>query len=312
MAPEAYAHAAPPPTAADMPATAEDEGQVPSRDGTPLSRRSYRPAAGPAWARLALLHGYGDHAGRYAHFLRWLAGRGVAGHSFDFRGHGRSPGRRGYVRRWDEFLDDALGFLDWVAGRAGDDGGGPLFVLGHSHGGLVTAVAGERGLLDPYRVAGCVLCAPYVRGLTPVPWYKRAAGRVCNRVAPWLALPTGLREGSMSADEAMCRESRADPLIHRVATPRWYHATLAVQAEALARAGDFRLSLLCFVGDEDRVADPAAGRAFFAAAGSADKQLVEYPDGRHELLRDVGREGTFAAIDGWVRARALCPPAGPG
>ena len=122
--------------------------------------------------------------------------------------------------------------------------------------------------------------------------------------AVWQDLRTGLREGSMSGDEAMCRESRADPLIHRVATPRWYYTTLAVQAQVLARAGDFRPPLLCLVGDQDGVADPAAVRAFFAAAGSAEKQLVEYPDGRHELLRDVGREGTFAAVEGWMRARA--------
>src|SRR5205807_10470574 len=71
-----------------------------------LFYRSVMPA-GTAWARLALLHGYGDHCGRYLHLFKWLAERGVACHAIDFRGHGRSEGKRGFVRRWEEFLDDA-------------------------------------------------------------------------------------------------------------------------------------------------------------------------------------------------------------
>src|SRR4051812_43368140 len=88
--------------------------------------------AGAAWARIALLHGYGDHCSRYLHFFKWLAERGVACHAIDFRGHGRSEGKRGFVSRWVEFLDDA----DALLAEAGmKNGEGPAnFVLGHSHG----------------------------------------------------------------------------------------------------------------------------------------------------------------------------------
>src|SRR5688572_15512480 len=73
--------------------------------------RSVVPA-GVAWARIGLLHGYGDHCSRYEHFYKWMAERGVACHAFDFRGHGRSEGRRGYVAKWEEFLDDLNIFLE--------------------------------------------------------------------------------------------------------------------------------------------------------------------------------------------------------
>src|SRR5438477_11882791 len=72
--------------------------------------RTIRPAS-TAWARLGIVHGYGDHSGRYLHFMNWLAQRGVACHTFDFRGHGRSGGRRGYVARWQEFIHDLRAFL---------------------------------------------------------------------------------------------------------------------------------------------------------------------------------------------------------
>src|SRR5215207_3074328 len=72
-------------------------------------------APGEAVAILAILPGYGDHSGRYIELMRWMAARGVTCHALDFRGHGRSAGRRGYVRHWDEFLDDLKTFLKTVA-----------------------------------------------------------------------------------------------------------------------------------------------------------------------------------------------------
>jgi lysophospholipase len=279
-------------------------GTIATGDGLQLFRRSFTPAdPGHSTARLALLHGYGDHSARYLHFMRWLAERGVACHAFDFRGHGRSPGRAVYVRRWEEYLDDLTAFLSLDALRP-DAPGGPLFVLGHSHGGLVAAAAELRGMLRDAGVAGCVLSSPYFRGHTPVsaPW--RAFARVCDRVWPWVCVPTGLGDGAMSRDPKMAADSRADPLIHRVATPRWYLATLAVQADVMRHAGEFRLPLLCLNAGQDTVADPAAVREFFAAAGSADKRLIEFPDARHELLRELEREEVFEAVLGFIKSHA--------
>src|SRR5258706_12146812 len=115
-----------------------------------LFYRSVTPA-GIAWARLALLHGYGDHCGRYLHFFRWLAERGVACHAIDFRGHGGSEGKRGFVRRWEEFLDDADALMEQAGFKSAD--GPPVFMLGHSHGGLVLAKAGMGGMAG---VAGTI------------------------------------------------------------------------------------------------------------------------------------------------------------
>src|SRR5437899_3146686 len=113
----------------------EDEGTFASgRHG--LFRRSVRPDN--AWATLGVIHGYGDHGGRYLHFMRWMAERGVACHTFDFRGQGRSTGRRGFVRRWEEYLDDLSAFLALDEMRSD---GNPLFLLAHSHGAVVLSAA---------------------------------------------------------------------------------------------------------------------------------------------------------------------------
>lgn len=265
----------------------------------PLHRRSVYAPAG-AIARLAVLHGYGDHGGRYVSFMRWMAARGVTCHALDFRGHGRSAGRRGYVRRWDEYLDDLRAFL--ARPELVEEGGdAPLFALGHSHGGLVLAVAATRDLPG---VAGCVLVSPYLRGATVVPLPKRLVGRVANVLLPWLRLPTGLSPDSMSSDPTMVQDSRADPLLLRTATPRWFFGAARAQADLRPRAAQFKLSLLCLAGSADVIADPRTTAAFCAAAGSADKAFHLLPSRRHELLRETDRRETFGHIYAWIRDRA--------
>src|SRR5260370_17291240 len=86
----------------------EDEGTFRGKGGA-LFRRSVVPPN--PWATIAFVHGYGEHCARYLHFYRWMAERGVACHTFDFRGQGKSAGRRAYVRRWDEYIDHPPTFL---------------------------------------------------------------------------------------------------------------------------------------------------------------------------------------------------------
>ena len=251
------------------------------------------------WARLAVLPGYGDHAGRHDHVLEWFAGRGVAAHALDFRGHGRSGGRVGFVRRWDEYLADLSAFLALDA-LATD--GPPLFVLAHSHGGLVAAAAAERGLLD--RCAGVVLSAPYLALRLPVPLRRRLLAAVLTRVHPSLPMRTGIRGPMLTHDQAMAAADRTDPHRTGVATPRWFTTALAAQVQVRAAAGRFTRPLLLLVPGEDTVADAAASTDWFARVGSADKTIRHYPGHRHELLREVGRAAVFEGVEAWMRGRA--------
>jgi lysophospholipase len=270
--------------------------------------RSFLPelASTPPWARVAFLHGYGDHGGRYGHVLKDFASRGISCCSLDFRGHGRSSGRRGYVRRWDEYLDDLNAFLIWersgYADRYGSGLAAPLFVLGHSHGGLVAAAAAIAGQLGS--AAGCILTSPYMQARTPLsrPWTVFAW--VTNRIAPWIQVKSGLTAEMMSSDPEMCADSNQDTLLVRGATPRWYVGMLRVQAQTLHDAPKFRLPLLCLAGDADPVADPEVTAHFVQHAGSADKTLVRYPGKLHELLRETGREAIFQTMFDWMHARS--------
>jgi alpha-beta hydrolase superfamily lysophospholipase len=285
--------------------TIQEEGTFtsPAAPGVTYHRITVRPAVAPVLARLAFVHGYGDHAGRYVEPMTWLASRGVACYGVDLRGHGRSSGRRAYVRRWDEFLDDVDAFLAELDRRDERDRS-PLFVLGHSHGGLVAAVAGLRGRLTSHNVAGVILSAPYLVNAFRVPVHKSILARVANVCWPCLRIRSGIRPELTSSDPAMIEESQNDPLLLRCATPRWYLGHRRAQKEALGHADRFTLPLLVLQGDADTIADPRGASAFHDQAGSRDKTLITYPGFRHEPLRETGREQVYRDVLAWVARRA--------
>lgn len=263
---------------------------------TQLFRRSVVPAQ--PWARLAVLHGYGDHSGRFLEFLRWMAERGVACHALDFRGQGRSAGRRGFVNAWSEYLVDLGHLLAEPEVTAPENL--PLFILGHSHGALILAAAAERGLVE---CAGCIFSAPFFAARFQVPAHKERLAFALHRALPWFPVPNGMKGEWMSSDEQMVRTSHRDPHMVRIATPRWYVGCLEAQAEVRAHATAFHLPLLSLVAGADPVADPVTAREFHACAGSPDKELVEFPEFRHEILRETRRREVFTCVEGWMRAR---------
>lgn len=269
--------------------------------GGHLHRRSYRPK-GDCVAHLAVIHGYGDHSGRHAHFMRWMAERGVACDAVDLRGQGLSEGRRGYVSRWTEYVDDLQAFLN----ETGPGDRLPRFALGHSHGALVVAVAGEMGVLGAAHVRGSILTSPYFRGRMKIPIWKETLGRCVGLIVPWLPLATGLNNEWMSSDPQMVAQSKNDPLCTRVATPRWYLGMLKAQKRVLEKAGDFRLPLLVFGAGEDLIAETSVAEEFVRRSGSADKEFRLCADMRHEILRERGREAIFNEILQWIQKRT--PP----
>jgi alpha-beta hydrolase superfamily lysophospholipase len=246
-------------------------------------------------ARLLVLHGYGDHSERYHEVMTAAAAAGIESHAFDFRGHGRSEGRRGFVKRWDDYLDD----LDAVAATMPTDR--PRFVLAHSHGGLVAVIAAQR---DRLRVDGVVLASPYLVSAVAVPWFKRLLAAGANVVAPSVRIGNGLRADMMTDDPAMLAASQHDPLLLRCATPRWFSGAMRAQSEAMTNAARFRLPLLMLIGDADTIASPTGNRAFFNLCRSTDKQLVAHPQRRHELLRESNRAKVFEAVVGWIAKRS--------
>ncbi len=248
---------------------------------------------------LIVAHGLGEHGGCYAHVAEALGpALDLDILAFDFRGHGRSPGRRGSLRRFDELTDDLRGALLWARSRSPDR---PRILLGHSYGGLVAlstlAVDGDSGL------AGLVLSNPALKLAGRVARHKLLAGAVLRRCAPALTLGTGIREEGMTRDPSMLARRASDTLRHSRICASIFYGMGETAARVAATADRIRLPTLIILGEADPLIDPAQSRAVFDRLGSADKTLRGYPGMLHEPLSDLDREIVLADLCGWLDER---------
>jgi alpha-beta hydrolase superfamily lysophospholipase len=274
-----------------------EDGEVRVPHGPRLYTRLYRPP-GAVQGDVLLLHGYDDHSGRYVDAATNLAEAGYRVRTFDFRGHGRSGGLRGYCRRWEEYLDD----LRAVMAACPSEESAPPCLVAQSHGALVAA---HWALRHPDSVAGLALLSPYLRLVMPVPRLKLAMAGTLSRVAPALPLKSEIRVEMLTRDGDFQRETRADRLIRRVATPRWFCTSSAAQAELLRRAPEITVPTLILQGSEDPIADPMAAQELYDRLGSADKTLRFYDGMRHETLRETGRDEVMKELIAWLDAHAI-------
>lgn len=266
------------------------------------------PAAGPPRGTVRLVHGLGEHSGRYAALAQALnaAGWSVAAH--DHRGHGRSDGPRGGLAAPDDLLHDLAGAID--ASRAEEAGGtaGAQLLFGHSMGGAVAARFVAEGLRPAGERApwwrpfdGLVLSSPALAArLTALQRGQLAVGR---RLAPSLAAPNGLKPAWLSRDPAAVAAYQADPRVHDRITPRLAGFILEAGAHALACAPHWALPTLLVWGGADRCVAPEGCRAFAEAAPADVVHARCWPEGLHELFNEPDRDEVLAAVLGWLDAR---------
>jgi alpha-beta hydrolase superfamily lysophospholipase len=275
-----------------------DEGTLSQRTtaGPPLYYASAMPSAGPK-AVLGMIHGYAEHGRRYSHLMGALAEHGIGSIVIDLRGHGRAGGPRGHCSRFQEFLDDASELGRLVEGRAK---GAPMFLFGHSFGGLVATLS---AIDEPKAWRGLLLSGPFFGLALEVPKVKILAGKIASRVYPMLGLPSGLAGKDVTHDPVKAREYDTDPLVFKNATARWFTETASAQERAFASASRLTLPLELTFGAADKVASVAAGKRFFDAAGSLDKTWDLREGLYHEVLNEPSWKDIAETFARWILAR---------
>lgn len=272
--------------------------ELKTADGLSLAGRAWMPET--PHAIIALVHGIAEHSGRYAFLAERANQRGLGVVSVDLRGHGRSPGERSYVERFDDYLLDVDALLakatELAAGR-------PVFLMGHSMGGAIALrwVAQRR---QP--VAGLILSSAALRIGGDVPRLLVALAPLLSR---WLPHLRGQRfdPAVISRDPAAVAAYVNDPLVSLEAPPARTGAELLRVMEANhAAAAGLTLPVYLFHGDADRLTDPAGSREIHDLWGGPDRTLRLWPGSRHETLNDLDREAVAAEFFEWVAAH--CPP----
>ena len=242
-----------------------------------------------------LVHGLGEHVGRYDTLGAWLAARGwtLCGH--DHHGHGRSDGRRGTIPATRDPGDDLEAALETRY-----DAGRPPLLMGHSLGGLVALSCALR---HPQRIRGLVLTSP---ALDPgLGIWQKALVALMSRIAPDLALGNGLDASKLSHDPAVVRAYLDDPLVHDRISARLARFIVDASRRAIEQAGTLAVPTLLMYAGDDRLVDPAGSREFARRAPPSLLTVREYPALWHEILNESepARRGVFDDLAAWLDGR---------
>jgi len=270
----------------------------PMADGVRLALRHWEPTGTPRGTVL-IVHGLGEHSGRYEHVAAYLTARGWRVVAYDLRGHGPSEGRRGSIARSDDHLRDLTTIVDLV--RARPDHLIPdtrLLLLGHSMGGAFAAQFAARAIRS---IDGLILSSPALDpGLTA---FQRMQLRLGMALMPGLALPNQLAVDRLSHDPAVVADYQADPLVHDRVTPRLAQAIVDAGEEVIAQAPRWRTpTLLLWAGDDRNVAP--AGSARFAERAPSDQVTARvFPAMYHEIFAEPDADLVFTALGDWLDRR---------
>lgn len=272
------------------------EGSFRSFDGIDLYYLSILPDGTPR-ANIAYVHGFGDHVMRHLSLAEQCAKEGYAFFGLDLRGHGRSPGQRGFVASWDDYLADVAGLIALAA-----KGHPPLptFLVGHSVGGVIAI---DYAIRHGEELSGLIATAPEL-GTLPVAPAVVLIGRILSRAWPRFSLSTPLDLDALSRNTSMVEETRRDPLYHNKGTARLGTELQEAMDWVHAHAGQLRVPFLVLQGGADRIAQPEATKRFFELAGSLDKELLFYENAYHELDRDTGTNRLFGDLFEWLDRHA--------
>lgn len=261
-------------------------------DGIAVYGRDWQPDQ-PARAVVVLIHGLGEHAGRYAHVAAAFNAAGYAVIAPDLRGHGRSGGPRGHFPSYDVVLDDIQLAFNQAASRYP---GLPQFLYGHSLGGALVLY---YTLKRKPALRGLVVTSPGLAPGTPPAGLKLAAAKLFNQLLPSLTLANGLDTNNLSHDPALAKAYLTDTLVHPLISARLGMELITKGAWIQTQGGAFPVPLLLLQGTADHLVSPAATRRF-AASLTGDVTYKEWEGLYHELHNEVGKEQIIQEIVAWV------------
>jgi len=262
------------------------------RDGMTFFVRGWEPESSPK-AVIALVHGHGEHVGRYAHLGKALTESGYALVGYDVRGHGQSTGQRGHTPSYESLLDDIGAFLSMLGQKYP---GLPLFLYGHSMGGnqVVNYVLRRRSALK-----GLIATGPWLRLAFEPPRIKVGLARFMNMLFPAFTQPSGLDTAGLSHDGNVIQQYKNDALNHDKVSARLFVNVYEAGLWALDHASELALPFLLMHGGADPITSPEGSRQFAAKAG--DKVTLRIWDNLyHEIHNEPEQGEVFKVIIQWL------------
>ncbi|MFM6099288.1 MAG: lysophospholipase [Dolichospermum sp.] len=271
------------------------EGKFSGVGGLDLYYQSWHPG-GEVRGILAIVHGLGGHSGLYKTIVEHLLPREYAVYALDLRGHGRSSGQRGYINTWTEFRDDLQAFLKLIQQQ---QPGYPIFLLGHSLGGVIALDYTLHYVKDQSTLAGVIGFSPSI-GQVGVPLSRVVLGKLFSRVWPRFSLHIGLDFSAGSRNQKILDSYTQDKLRHTLATARLSTEFFATVDWIHTHAEKWQVPLLILHGGADRIALPAGSQMFYEKVNYPDKLRIEYPGAYHNLHDDINCVEVITDLVDWM------------
>ncbi len=264
-----------------------------SVDGLRIFVQGWEPEELPVIGVVCLVHGIGEHTGRYGHVAQVLTGAGYVLMGADWRGHGNSEGKRGHVPSMEAVLNDIDRLLEEARHRYE---GSPLYLYGQSLGAIMVLY---YSLKRKPHINGVIATSPALRSSLDEQPVKIMAARVLGSVIPGLTLNSGLVPDQLSRDIATVQAYINDPLVHYRLSLGFARKLLDARRWTLEHAAEFALPLLLMHGKADNIAYPS-GSEEFAAPIDGRCTLVLWDDAFHELHNEPERKEVFSVILSWL------------
>jgi len=251
---------------------------------------------GESRAVMLMVHGLAEHSGRYGNVINHFVPLGYAIYGIDHLGHGKSDGTRLYVKRFDDYTNTLKVYFDMIRGWQPEK---PIFLVGHSMGGLISAVY----LLDHQaELAGAVLSGAAVKIPKHITPAKVFVGKMLSALIPKFGL-LPLDPVGVSRDPMVVQAYVSDPLVHRgAATARLAAEMLKAMQTICGQGARITLPILIVQGSADKLVDPDGARMLYDAVSSADKEIRIYDGLYHEVFNEPEHDRVLRDVEIWLEA----------
>lgn len=268
-------------------------GSFKGHNGLELFWQSWQPEQ-DAKGTLVLVHGVGEHSGRYENLIDHLVCRGFTVYGYDLRGHGRSPGKKGYIDSWEDYRQDLHLFIQQLELHTHQP-----FLMGHSLGGLIAL---DYVSQYPQTIRGVVASSPPISLISGGRFFRYLA-KILNLLMPKWQFGAPFKPIELSRIPAVVQAYIEDPLVHNRITARWVTEGMRTIEKLLNNAGEIKIPVLLTHGEADKVVPIKGTRTFYAILGSEDKTFICYPESLHEPHNDSNWKEAVENISNWLEKR---------
>jgi alpha-beta hydrolase superfamily lysophospholipase len=264
------------------------EQTVPAEDGLLLNIYSWEPK--DATAAVVISHGWSEHAGRYHEIANWFNQNGFAVYALDHRGHGKSQGKRGHVRRWTDYSRDLELLRSMVKYEK-------QYLLGHSMGGMIALL---HALEYPEQFSAIALSGPASDVSIPVPKFKKFLGNTMSSWFPRLTITNDIDPSIVCSDPNVVADYISDPFTHGKVTTRWFSEYMKTVARVKQDAQQISTPLAIWHGEGDALVEPWVSEELFNRLTTPHKKRKLVPDTLHEILLEPSWPETTQEIKNWL------------